>query len=131
VLRLSFVPLYVLAALVLVVAFSAIFVRLRKGRYAEILIARIARIRRVRGLAIRSYVRALERTNPVGARALAKIERVSGTRFPPRAAAPSVLTPEERRAYGELFDDQATRPLNRAQRRRAARSEQKASRARS
>jgi len=117
----SFAPLYILIALVLLVLGFAVFRRLAGGRYAENLIARGIRIPTLRRLAVRSYVKELEKTNPVAARALEKVERVSGNRSgAPGEAALSVLTEVERRAYLGLFDDQAPRPLNRAQRRHAA-----------
>jgi hypothetical protein len=87
------------------------------------LIARGLRIRSVRRLAVRSYIRDLEKRKPLAARALEKVERVSGGRsLPPGEAALSVLTDAERRAYLELFDGPAARPLNRKQRRHPERS---------
>jgi len=123
---LSLAPLYVLTALVLLVVGSALFIRLADGRYAEALMARGMRFPRLRRHAVRSYVKDLEKTNPVAARALEKIERVCGARsFPPGEAALSVLTDGERRAYLELFDDQVGRPQNRAQRRHSQGSAQR------
>jgi len=123
---LSLAALYVLAALVVLVVCSVVFIRLAGGRYAEALIARGMRIRTLRRRAIRSYVKDLEKTNPVAARALEKVERVSGGRsFPPGEAALSVLSDSERRAYLELFDDQVGRPQNRAQRRHSHGSAQR------
>jgi hypothetical protein len=106
-----------LAALVVLVACVAAFLRLADGRYAEALIARAVRSRTLRRHAICSYVKDLEKTDPVAARALEKVERVCGARSSsPGEAALSVLTDSERRAYLELFDDRAA-PRNRAQRR--------------
>jgi hypothetical protein len=114
----ALIPLYVLAACLLFVLLLSIFIWLRHGRYAERLLAGAARIRAVRRLATRSYLRELEKTNPVAARAYAKLERVSGKgadRHGERALA--VLSAAERRAYLELFDDQAGQPHRRARRR--------------
>jgi len=73
---------------------------------------------------IRSYIRELEKANPVAARAYAKLERISGdASIRPTDAALSVLSPAERRAYLDVFADEEP-ALNRAQRRRSARSRQ-------
>jgi hypothetical protein len=126
VVSLSLAPLYGLAALILLVVCSAVFIRVAEGRYAEALIARGMRIRTLGGRAVRSYVKDLEKANPEAARALQKVERVCGARsFPPGEAALSVLTDSERRAYLELFDDQVGRPRNRAQRRHSQGSAQR------
>ena len=118
-------PLYVLTALLLLVVTFGAFLRLGGGRYARNLVARLSRIPTVRRRAVRAYVRDLERTNPEAARALVKVERVSGGRARPGEAALSVLTVAERRAYDELFNDEQP-PMNRAQRRRGTRSTQQA-----
>ena len=118
--RLSLAALYVLGGLLLLFVLFLVFLRLGDGRYAHNLIASAARIRRLRRLVLRSYIRELEKTNPLAASAYTKLERVSGDRTRRHTeAALSVLTPAERRAYFALFDNQE-RPLNRAQRRAAA-----------
>jgi hypothetical protein len=118
---LSLVALVVGAAAVLLVLGLVLFVWLDDGRYAESLLARATRIRWLRRRVLSSYVRDLEKTNPVAARAYAKVERVSGVAARRHTeAALSVLTTEERAAYLDLFGmPQSTQ--NRAQRRRAAR----------
>jgi hypothetical protein len=119
VLSVALIPLYLAAAVALLVVLALVFVRLADGRYAEQLLGRGTRIRPVRRHMIRSYIRDLEKTNPVAARAYSKLERLS-----PEAAlrhseaALSVLSAEERRAYLDLVDERRQRPLNRAQRRR-------------
>jgi hypothetical protein len=119
-LRLGLVPVYIAAAAVLLVLLTASFMRLGQGRYAVRLLARAARIRPLRRRVIRSYIRELEKTNPLAARAYAKLERVSsGDTLRHTSAALSVLTSAERRAYLELFDDD-DQPVNRAQRRRTS-----------
>jgi hypothetical protein len=118
VLTLSVAALYVLGGLLVLFLLFLVFLRLRNGRYARSLIARAAGIRLLRSLVVRSYIRDLQKTNPLAARAYAKLERVSGKRSRRHTeAALSVLTAAERRAYFELFYDQE--PLNRAQRRAA------------
>jgi hypothetical protein len=75
---LSVVALVLGAAGVLLVAALVIFIRLGDGRYVEGLLVRATRIRRLRRRMLRSYIRDLEKTNPLAARAYAKVERVSG-----------------------------------------------------
>jgi hypothetical protein len=118
---LSLVALVVGAAAVLLVLGLVLFVWLEDGRYAETLLARATRIRWLRRRVLSSYVRDLEKTNPVAARAYAKVERVSGVAARRHTdAALSVLTTEERAAYLNLFG-MPQPSQNRAQRRRAAR----------
>jgi hypothetical protein len=76
--RLAFAPLYVAAAAVLLVTLAAIFIRLADGRYAEALLKRAATIRALRRFVIRSYIRELERTNPLAARARPRPETDQG-----------------------------------------------------
>jgi hypothetical protein len=114
----ALIPLYVFTSCLLFVVLLSIFVWLGDGRYAERLLARAARIPAVRRLATRSYLRELEKTNPVAARAFAKLERVSGKgadRHGERAM--GVLSAAERRAYLELFNDQPGQPRTRPRRR--------------
>lgn len=104
----SLVAPYVVAGAVLLVLLLAIFVWLREGCYAQALLARAARIPALRRAVTRAYLRELEQTNPVAARAYEKVERVSGKRSPRHTErALSVLSPDERRAYLELFGDEA------------------------
>jgi len=120
--RLALAPLYVGAAAVLLVVLTSLFVRLGDGRYAENLIAKAMRIRRLRRLMMRSYIRDLAKADPVAARAFAKVERLTAAGSVSQSkGALSVLTPAERRAYLDLFDEQGE-PLNRAQRRRTVTS---------
>ena len=122
VLRVGLVPVYVACAAILLVLLAAIFIRLGHGRYAERLLARAVRIRPLRRRVIRSYIRDLEKTNPLAARAYAKLERVSGDAAVRHTnAALQVLSAAERRAYLELFPLEEPES-NRAQRRRRARS---------
>jgi hypothetical protein len=103
---------------------ALIFIRLADRRYAERLLKRIARLRPLRRRMIHSYIRDLEKTNPVAARAYAKLERISGdASMRLTDAALSVLSQAERRAYLDVFPDEEP-ALNRAQRRRKVRSHQ-------
>jgi hypothetical protein len=121
----SIVALYVAAAAGVLVLLSLVLIRAANGRHARALVAKAARRPRLRRLVIRPYLRNLEKKNPLAARAYAKLERASGSGALRHGTnALSVLTEAERRAYLRLFEDEAD-PLNRAQRRRAARREQK------
>jgi hypothetical protein len=121
-LRLALIPIYIAIAAVVMVLMAAIFIRLADERYAERLLKRIGRIRPLRRRMIHSYLRELEKTNPVAARAYAKLERISGDASMRHTdAALSVLSGAERRAYLDVFADEEP-AMNRAQRRRRVRS---------
>jgi hypothetical protein len=123
-LRLGLVPVYIAITAVVLVLVALIFIRLADRRYAERLLKRIARLRPLRRRMIHSYIRDLEKTNPVAARAYAKLERISGdASMRLTDAALSVLSQAERRAYLDVFPDEEP-ALNRAQRRRKVRSHQ-------
>jgi hypothetical protein len=123
-LRLGLVPLYIAIAAVVLVLVALIFIGLADRRYAERLLKRIARLRPLRRRMIHSYIRDLEKTNPLAARAYAKLERISGdASMRLTDAALSVLSQAERRAYLDVFPDEEP-ALNRAQRRRKVRSHQ-------
>ena len=118
-LRLALVPVYIAAAAVLVVVLVSVFIRFADGRYAERAIASAARIRPLRRLFIRSFIRDLAKTDPVAARAYEKMEHVTGdANRSHSAAALAVLTASERRAYLSLFHKPAA-PRNRTERRQA------------
>ena len=120
----TLVPVYIAGAAVLLVVLLALFIRLGDGRYAERLLAKAVRIGPLRRRVISSYIRELEKTDPLAARAYAKMERVSGASVAHTNAALSVLSEAERRAYLRLFDD-PEQALNRAQRRQVARRRQR------
>jgi hypothetical protein len=123
-LRLGLVPVYIAITAVVLVLVALIFIRLADRRYAERLLKRIARLRPLRRRMIHSYIRDLEKTNPLAARAYAKLERISGdASMRLTDAALSVLSQAERRAYLDVFPDEEP-ALNRAQRRRKVRSHQ-------
>jgi hypothetical protein len=123
-LRLGLVPVYIAITAVVLVLVALIFIRLADRRYKERLLKRIARLRPLRRRMIHSYIRDLEKTNPLAARAYAKLERISGdASMRLTDAALSVLGQAERRAYLDVFPDEEP-ALNRAQRRRKVRSHQ-------
>jgi hypothetical protein len=120
----SLVALYIVVGLVLLVLLLAIFVWRGGGRYARALLARAAQIPALHRAVTRAYLRELEKTNPVAARAYAKLEHVSGKRSARHTErALSVLSPAERRAYLELFGDYAEQPLGRRAGRCSGRAE--------
>ncbi len=119
-----FIPLYVLGALLVLMAAFAVLSRVRGGRYVRPVVALLGRVPLLRRLMTRAWKAALERQNPELASAIAKLERSGATRDPQRAAAAlSRLTPAERRAYLEAAGEQGVLPTpqNRAERRRLER----------
>jgi hypothetical protein len=119
---LALVALFIGAAALVAVVFAAAFVGIGRGRYAEQLVRRAARIAPLRRFFIRAYIRDLAKTDPLAARAFEKIERLTGDAT---GSHPSgflrILTPAERRAYLALFNEPAA-PLNRRARRQDART---------
>jgi hypothetical protein len=117
---LYFIPLYIAAAVLLVVGVLALLSRFRGGKYARPLMRGIAKIPGVRGLMMRASRAALAKQNPEAASALEKLERAGVAKDPQRAqAAMSRLTPAERRAYLEVAGQEGAlpQPANRQQRR--------------
>lgn len=120
-----FIPLYVLGALLLLVATFAILGRVRGGRYLRPLMGALARAPLVGRAVRRASTAALERSNPELASAVRKLERMGAAKDPQRAQrALSTLTAAERRAYLEAAGDQGAMPTpqNRAERRRLERA---------
>ena len=122
----TLVPIYVAAAIVVVFILVLFLIVVQDGRYAENLLRKAVRIRPLRRRMIQAYLRELEQSNPVAARAYSKMERVTGvSALKHTRAALSVLSLEERRAYLELFDDRHKEGLNRALRRHDAKSKRR------
>ncbi len=116
-----FIPLYVLGALLLLLATFAVLSRVRGGKYVRPVVALVARVPLFKRLIMKASTAALERQNPELASAVKKLERSGAVRDPQRAqAAISRLTPAERRAWLEAAGEQAAlpEPQNRAERRR-------------
>ena len=98
-------------------------IRLRDGRYARRLLVKLSTIHFVRRRMMRAYIRDLEKTDPIAARAFSKLERLFGhTNFRHTRSSLDVLSREERRAYLNLFDEQVEAP-NRAVRRHAPKTQ--------
>ena len=113
----------IVLVIVLVIVAAALLIGVRGGRYAESLLRKGARVRPFRRRMIRSYIRELEQSNPLAARAYTKMERVTGeTSFRHTRKSLAVLTAEERRAYLDLFEGRQDQAANRSARRHRTRS---------
>jgi hypothetical protein len=115
----SYASVSVALSLLVLVMLAAIFIWVAGGRHAEMLLAKAARTRILRPVFVRSYVRDLEKADPLAARAFAKIDRFSrGRSLANPEVALAILTPAERRAYLTLVGERPIQSLNREQRRR-------------
>jgi hypothetical protein len=120
-----FIPLFVLGVLVVLFGIVALLSRIRGGKYIRPVFMWLSRVPLVGRWLQKMSRAALERQNPELASAIRKLERLGATRDPRRAhAAISQLTPAERRAWMEAAGEQEAMPspVNRAQRRRAAKT---------
>ena len=116
------IPLYILAALLLIFGVLVFLGRFRKGKYLRPLITTLMKVPLLRRWFQKASTAALERQNPELASAVTKLERSGATRDPMKAQqALSRLTAAERQAYIEAAGQQgeAPEPMNRAQRRAA------------
>jgi hypothetical protein len=116
-----FIPVFVLGALVLLLGSVVVLGRVQGGRYLRPVIAGLAKVPFMRGLLQKASRKAIERSNPELASAMAKLERSGAMRDPQRAeVALNRLSASERRAYLDAADELGTMPeaVNRAQRRR-------------
>ena len=116
-----FIPIFVLLALVLLLGSVVVLGRIQGGRYLRPVIAGLAKVPFMRNLLQKASRKAIERSNPELASAMAKLERSGAMRDPQRAeVALNRLSPTERRAYLDAADELGTMPeaVNRAQRRR-------------
>jgi hypothetical protein len=116
-----FIPIFILLALVLLMGSVVVLGRVQGGRYLRPVIAGLAKVPFMRNLLQKASRKAIERSNPELASAMAKLERSGAMQDPQRAeAALNRLNASERRAYLDAADDLGTMPeaVNRAQRRR-------------
>ena len=116
-----FIPIFILLALVLLLGSVVVLGRVQGGRYLRPLIAGLTKVPFMRGLLQKASRKAIERSNPELASAMAKLERSGAMQDPQRAeAALNRLNASERRAYLDAADELGTMPeaVNRAQRRR-------------
>lgn len=118
------IPLYVLAALLIVFGIFALLGRVAGGRYLKPIVAFLMKLPLV-GKGMRKMSQAaLERQNPELASAVRKMERAGVDKDPQRAAqAISRLTREERAAYLDATSQQADAiPMNRQMKRQMERA---------
>jgi hypothetical protein len=116
-----FIPIFILLALVLLMGSVVVLGRVQGGRYLRPVIAGLAKVPFMRNLLQKASRKAIERSNPELASAMAKLERSGAMQDPQRAeAALNRLNASERRAYLDAADELGTMPeaVNRAQRRR-------------
>src|SRR5881398_1824294 len=101
------IPLYVLGALLVVVATFALLSRVRGGRYVKPVVQGVMKVPLLNRGMKKASETALERQNPDLASAIKKLERSGATKDPQRAqAAMSRLTAGERRAYLDAAGEQ-------------------------
>jgi hypothetical protein len=115
-------PLYILAALLLVLGTFALLGRIKGGKYLRPVIGTISKVPLFKKGLQRASTAALERQNPDLASAIKKMERMGATTDPRKAqSAIGRLTPAERRAYMAAAQEQGytdQMPQNRQMRRK-------------
>ena len=124
-----FIPLIVLAAILLLFLLIVLLGRYRNGALLRPVIAKLSQIGVMRRFFTKVSTAAIERQNPELASALKKINTVAGNPNPQAVQkAMSRLTPAERRAYMEAAQEQGAVPdsANRQMRRQAERMQQQA-----
>jgi single-stranded DNA-specific DHH superfamily exonuclease len=118
-------PLYILAALVLVLGTFALLGRIKGGKYLRPVVQLISKVPLFRKGLQKASTAALERQNPDLASAIKKMERMGATTDPRKAqTAIGRLTPAERRAYMAAAQEQGytdQMPQNRQMRRKLER----------
>jgi uncharacterized membrane protein YgcG len=122
-----FIPVVVLAVILLLFLVVVLLGRYKNGALLRPLIARLSRIGFMRRFFTRVSTAAIERQNPDLAGALKKINAVAANPNPQAVQkAMSRLTPAERRAYMEAAGEQGAVPesANRQMRRQAERMQQ-------
>ena len=117
-------PLYVLAALLLVLGVFALLGRIAGGKYLKPIVEFLMKLPLAGKLMRKASQAALERQNPELASAVKKMERAGVARDPQRAAvALSRLSREERAAYLDATSDQSdAMPMNRQMKRQLERA---------
>jgi hypothetical protein len=123
-----FIPVYVLAGLVLLLLAFSLVARIQGGRYVRPIVNAMTKVPLLKRWMQKASRAALEKQNPELASAIAKLERAGVARDPQRAqAALSRLTAGERRAYMEAAGAQGQMPTpsNRQERRRMEKLQKK------
>ena len=117
------IPVFILGGLLLVLVVLNLLARVKGGKYVRPIANLLMKIPWVGGKLKKASRATLERQNPELARAVEKLERSGATRDPMKAQqALSRLTVAERQAYMDAAAEQGANPepMNRAQRRAAA-----------
>ena len=115
------IPLFVLAALLVLFGVIVLLSRFRGGRYLRPVIVFASKVPLLKRLIEKASQAAIERYNPELGSAMKKLKRVGADRDPNQAQrALSTLTADERKAWIEAAGQQGAmeqEPVNRAQRR--------------
>jgi hypothetical protein len=115
------IPLFVLAALIVLFGSLVVLSRFRGGRYLRPLVAWASKVPILKRLIEKASEAAIERYNPELGSAMKKLKRAGADRDPNQAQrALSTLTADERKAWMEAAGQQGAaeqQPVNRAQRR--------------
>jgi hypothetical protein len=122
-----FIPLFVLAGLVVLFGIMVFLGRFRNGRYLRPVVATLSKVPWLRRQFQKVSQAAIERQNPELASAMRKLQRVGTNPDPQRAKqAFDQLSPNERRAYLEAMEAQGgmPEPANRQMRRQQQRLQQ-------
>jgi hypothetical protein len=122
-----FIPLFIVAGLLVLFGIAVFLGRFRGGRYLRPIIVQLSKIGFMRRMFQRASTAALERQNPELASAMRKLQRVGTNVDPQKAqAALSTLSAAERQAYFEALEEQGAmpEPANRQMRRQQQRLQQ-------
>jgi hypothetical protein len=114
------IPLILIAGIVLLFGTVVFLGRFKNGRYLRPIVTLLAKVPWLRKQLLKMNQAVIERQNPELASAMRKIQRVGPTADPKKLQqAYHSLSPEERRAYQEVVDQQggAPEPANRQMRR--------------
>jgi hypothetical protein len=118
---LYFIPVFILAALLVVFGVLLVLSRVRGGKYLRPLVVWASKVPILKGLIEKASQAAIDRYNPELGSAMKKLKRAGADRDPNQAQrALSTLTAEERKAWIEAAGQQgaaAEQPINRQQRR--------------
>jgi hypothetical protein len=116
------IPVFILAAVVIVFGIFALLARIKGGKYLRPIMQFLMKVPLLGSGLKKMSEAALERSDPELASAVKKLERMNAASDPRRAQqAMSQLTPTERKAVLDATmgqQQQAEMPMNRAQRRK-------------
>jgi hypothetical protein len=123
------IPVFILAAVVIVFGIFALLARIKGGKYLRPIMQFLMKVPLLGSGLKKMSEAALERSDPDLASAVKKLERMNAASDPRRAQqAMSQLTPTERKAVLDATmgqQQQAEMPMNRAQRRKLEQQQRK------